>query len=301
MENRTADRYFLPNKSIFIPHDVVLKESKNYFLKNLVITCIGLYNNAYRHSVKRDGIDEYVMHYCTSGKGWVEIGGRKWTVDKGDAFFCDIDIPHSYGADEREPWTVYWVHFKGEGVPALFKLLDVSAQSPVFHIGERAKINLLINEIFVVLSSGYNLSHLLHSSTCFQEILSYIANLHLYLNLKDTNETGIENIINFMLENIESDFTLKQFADYANMSEFHFARKFKQKVGYSPAEYFNRLKIQKACELLDTSCMSIKEISSFLAYNNQYYFSEVFKRIIGYSPKKYRNLQRLNFCNNAWY
>jgi AraC family transcriptional regulator, arabinose operon regulatory protein len=58
-------------------------------------------------------------------------------------------------------------------------------------------------------------------------------------------------------------------------------------------EYFNRLKIQKACELLDTSSLDIKDISDYLSFSNPFYFSEVFKRIVGLAPRKYRNLQRI--------
>ncbi len=98
----------------------------------------------------------------------------------------------------------------------------------------------------------------------------------------------MESVINYMLQNIDTKFSLEQLSDYIKMSKYHFVRKFKETTGYSPIQYFNRLKIQKACELLDTTSLDINEISLILSFNTPYYFSEVFKKIVGYSPSKYR-------------
>lgn len=68
--------------SLYIPNDVISKESKNAFLKNLIITKIGYFGKAYNHSIYREGISEYVMLYCVKGKGWVEYGGRKIQIFK---------------------------------------------------------------------------------------------------------------------------------------------------------------------------------------------------------------------------
>lgn len=293
MKNKIINESSLNNKSLHIPEDIILRESNNCFLKNLIITWVGFYETAYGHLVVRESTEEYIMHYCTSGKGWIEVCGKRWAVNKGDSFFYNINESHKYGSDNVEPWSVYWFHFKGKGVPTFLKLLDISHQFPIFHIGEKPKVNALINEIFDYLKSGYSFPYLLHASTCFQELLSYLVNIHMHSNIKNVGDIDIENIMSIMLKNINIDFSLQQFANSANLSVFHFSRKFKEKTGYSPIDYFNRLKIQKACELLDTTNKSIKEISNLLSYSNQYYFSTCFKRISGYSPKKYRETMKL--------
>ena len=293
MINKIINKSSSNNKSLHIPPDIILKESSNCFLKNLIITWVGFYETAYGHFVERETTDEYIMHYCINGKGWIDVCGKKWAVNKGDSFFCNINEPHKYGSDNVDPWSVYWFHFKGQGVFTFLKLLDVSNQSPIFHIGEKSKVTALVNEIFDYLKRGYSLPYLIHASTCFQELLSYLVTIHMYSNIKNIGDIDIENIMEIMLKNIYNDFSLQQFANSANLSIFHFIRKFKEKTGYSPIDYFNRLKIQKACELLDTTNKSIKEISILLSYSNQYYFSTCFKRISRYSPKKYREMRSL--------
>ncbi|MEZ4664541.1 MAG: AraC family transcriptional regulator [Caldilineaceae bacterium] len=55
-----------------------------------------------------------------------------------------------------------------------------------------------------------------------------------------------------------------------------------------------RLKIQKACELRETSEMAVGEISKQLGYEDQYYFSRLFKQLTQPSPTQCRMNNRHN-------
>lgn len=277
--------------SIYIPKDIIEKEICNSYLRNLVVTQTGYFEKAHGHCIHRNAIEEYIMIYCIDGNGWIDMVGRERKVNKGDIVFCNIRKPHGYGADLETPWSIYWAHFIGEGVEELFKMLNISEEEPIIHIGEKTEIITLMRKIHDVLSNGYSFPNLFYSSTCFQEIISLIIRFKFYSNLKSQESIYIDEAINYMLKNINSTFTLEQLAQYVKLSKFHFSRKFKERIGYSPLEYFNRLKIQKACELLSTTNLQVKEISAFLDFNNPLYFSEAFKRFIGISPAKYRNMQ----------
>jgi AraC-like DNA-binding protein len=63
---------------------------------------------------------------------------------------------------------------------------------------------------------------------------------------------------------------------------------FKQKTGFAPMEYFNQLKVQKACQYLLFTDLRIKEIAEQLGMEDPYYFSRMFKGVMGLSPKEYR-------------
>ena len=155
--------------STFIPGDVISSESRNTFLANLIITKIGFFDKAYKHSIYREGIAEYVMIYCVGGKGWAETGGRRIDIGKGDLIFCDKNLPHGYGADEVDPWSIHWVHFILEGIPESFKILEITPQSAVLSIGQKPELVSLILEAYTILSTGYSFVNLFQSSTCFQE------------------------------------------------------------------------------------------------------------------------------------
>ena len=67
-----------------------------------------------------------------------------------------------------------------------------------------------------------------------------------------------------------------------------FIRVFRTKTGYATVEYFLRLKVQRACELLETTDLQINQISRKLGYEDQYYFSRLFKKFMDISPQQYR-------------
>ena len=82
--------------------------------------------------------------------------------------------------------------------------------------------------------------------------------------------------------------TLKDLATYFGYSESYFYRLFFKEIQYAPVEYFNQLKIQRACQLLKSTNMKISQIAVKLAFDDPYYFSRIFKKTVGKSPKSYR-------------
>lgn len=71
-----------------------------------------------------------------------------------------------------------------------------------------------------------------------------------------------------------------------------FIHLFKQVTGYSPIDYYMRLKIQRACQYLDLTDYSVKEISKNVGIEDPYYFSRMFSKIMGQSPSDYRKRQK---------
>ncbi|NJO24645.1 MAG: cupin domain-containing protein [Bacteroidia bacterium] len=88
---------------------------KHPLIKNLFPTAIGYFPNAEHHFFKRPaGADFSVLIYCVSGKGWVKINQEKIIISAGEYIIIAAGKSHSYGADEKEPWTIYWFHFEGK-------------------------------------------------------------------------------------------------------------------------------------------------------------------------------------------
>ncbi|MBU3112068.1 AraC family transcriptional regulator [Clostridium lacusfryxellense] len=277
-------------KSFYTPQDIIEKESQNEILGNLLLTWAGCYTKAYGHVVNNRILKDYVIIYCVGGGGWLKINEKQWIIKKGDFFVCPPNIPHSYGADNKDPWSKYWIHFRGRSASSYMNLIGISTSNPVIHTGSNAKILSWLVDIFRILSMGYTQSNLIFATSYLSNILSYISSLAMNSELNKYDNINIEKIITYMLDNISGNLNLNQLSDYASISRYHFVRVFKEKTGYSPMDYYIRLKIQKACELLESSASKINCVSSVLGFANPYYFSSTFKRIVGQSPKYYREM-----------
>ncbi|MCG3209527.1 MAG: HTH-type transcriptional activator Btr [Anaerolineae bacterium] len=271
-----------------IPRNVVAQHSRHPLLEGLHVISSGYFPHARRQYAERETIDEYIIIYCVAGKGWFRAGGVSGQAARGDVLFILKDTCHVYGADTAEPWTILWAHFNGAHVPYLLEMAGVSPEKPMVSIGERLNIVTLFNDLLNTLQRGYSLYYLINAAAQIRQILCNIALFNTYSPAAGARDLNTENVISFMVENVTAACTLDDFAAHACMSRSHFSRRFHEKTGYAPVDYFIRLKIQKACELLETSDKTIGEISHDLAYKDQYYFSRIFKQVMGVSPKNYR-------------
>ena len=105
---------FLGEQALVLPPAIVQRMKTEPATSVLYITDIGYYPKAYNHFRERDvPIDQYVFIYCTEGRGWFSLDGQKHPVAPNQYFILPAGLPHAYGADEKEPWTIYWIHFGG--------------------------------------------------------------------------------------------------------------------------------------------------------------------------------------------
>ncbi len=98
----------------------------------------------------------------------------------------------------------------------------------------------------------------------------------------------IDQTIELMQKKTHTVVSLQEFATFAGLSISHFSAVFRQRTGYSPIEYFNHLKIQRACQYLLLTNMTVKETSTHLGIDDPYYFSRMFSKLMGISPLEYR-------------
>lgn len=83
------------------------------------------------------------------------------------------------------------------------------------------------------------------------------------------------------------NFDYDRLVKISGLSYSYFKKLFIDKYGCPPVKFINRLKINRACELLQAKRFSISEIATLCGYENVYYFSNVFKKQLGVSPKNY--------------
>lgn len=87
----------------------------------------------------------------------------------------------------------------------------------------------------------------------------------------------------------DEELSLEQAAGMVRLSPFYFSKVFKQHAGTNFVDYVNRIRIDRAAELLREGRFSIKEISARVGYTDANYFARMFKRRMGETPSSYRH------------
>lgn len=152
--------------------------------------------------------------------------------------------------------------------------------------------NKIFEEMMGTLALGYDLEHLRYSSSLLHHYLASMRYLASYRAASQPAEQEGHDIvkasIHFMKENIEKRITLQDVLHYVGYSASHFSSLFKKQTGYSPLNYFNLLKVERACRILRTTDMLIGQISLKLGFEDSLYFSRLFHKAKGMSPKQCR-------------
>lgn len=99
----------------------------------------------------------------------------------------------------------------------------------------------------------------------------------------------INETIEYMKKNVKTPLTFEKILLNANMGETYFKRYFKKITGFSVMQYFKKMKIEEAKNLIKTSNMNFTKISENLGYDSIHYFSRQFKALTGMTPTQYKN------------
>lgn len=102
----------------------------------------------------------------------------------------------------------------------------------------------------------------------------------------------VEAVINYMLQHLDKPLRVSSLNTIAGVSTSHFFPVFKSVTGFSPIDFFIRLRICCAGELLRNRNLSVKETAAILGYSDPFYFSRIFKLVTGVAPREYRKAIR---------
>lgn len=103
------------------------------------------------------------------------------------------------------------------------------------------------------------------------------------------NSILIKPALDFIEAHFDEYMTLDHMASLCNISSSYFSKLFNKITGDNFSNYVNKIRISKACELLENSDMPITMIAFDLGYEDISYFGKVFKRITGLTPTQYKS------------
>ena len=98
-------------------------------------------------------------------------------------------------------------------------------------------------------------------------------------------------IMRYVRENISAGVNLSSAAEHFGYNANYFSRYFKQLTGVTFTSYLSRVRIERACQLLNgDGRLSISEIAVQCGYNSAGQFISTFEKLMGLTPGAYRKL-----------
>jgi AraC-like DNA-binding protein len=258
---------------------------------DIQIINIGFSHNEPNYSYGYDRREYYILHYIISGCGTYTVNGETYSLAENDGFIVPPDTTVIYRADKKDPWTVYWVGFHGKKAAHYLECMNIKPSRPIFHFDEKHFLIDCMEKLYAEIQSP-NIS--------FAFILGYFYQLIGYIqkgatkeqkqNLPDPNYY-YRNALRYVRHNLRLPLKVQDVADYIGLSSSQLYRIVKKESGLSPHDLIVQIKMEKACEMLRNTNISVQEISLLLGYEYTSHFFLVFKKTIGTTPGEYRAQQ----------
>lgn len=277
---------FENERLIVIPTASFAPYAGHPLVRMLYPTDIGYYPRAKRHHVERPkGSDQYILIYCMDGRGVIEVEGNRFELGPSDALCISRRKPHRYYSDATDPWSILWVHFRGDNA-RLFPVDEVHLVH--MHSAADQRVMTLFTLIFRVLERNYTLGNFIYLSQALSLILSEIY----YREKADESPAWrrvVTRAVRYMYDHLREKLSLEALSAELGVSKSYLNIIFRQETGHAPMDFFIELRMQEACRLLEDGHMRVNEVAAALGYDDPYYFSRVFRRHTGFSPRDYRN------------
>ncbi|KRP36475.1 MAG: hypothetical protein ABS34_07245 [Opitutaceae bacterium BACL24 MAG-120322-bin51] len=240
----------------------------------------------------RRTLDEFQVVYVTQGAGSFESRSQpKTAVQAGDAMLIFPNEWHRYSPDPGTGWSEYWTGFRGREASRIMNSF-FSPKEPICKVGQGDALIKHFDQILhwlqqpiaakeLVLASHVPLILAFLKSGTRTENSSQSKGSALVLQAKAT-----------MLANLSEHTDLELLAKELGVSYTRFRLTFKEQTGYSPREFENIIKLNRARDLLLREQKSVTATADALGYSSMYYFSRVFKKQFGQSPQQWLRQQK---------
>ncbi len=284
----------LPEQGVrfLTPAFMVTTLARHPLTRDCYPTAIRYYPKARGHRMQRSRHDDNLLLYCVDGGGELHTAGTRFEVVAGDLMLLPQGLSHSYAAVEGDPWTLYWVHFQGVSTRVFSDYLGYREGHPVVRAGLAPGLLSAFNSLLAVRRTGYSTDAFINAANQLRHLFTQFALEASRARAEHHASLDLQAIRGYMEENIHQQLDLDALAAVAHLSKYHFSKRYKALTGYSPIKHFLHMKIEYACQLLDSTELSVKAIAAELGYSDPLYFSRLFSNTLGLSPRAYRHSVR---------
>ena len=276
---------------------------------------IGKYYHTNFSDLKIHTHDFIEIVYVYDGKGYHIYNNVTYPVSKGELYIINSRTPHCFYPTDKsnsEHLVVYNLCFLPEFIssinihlPILVELTDIMLYkslypdeiiySPDLKLSGsmRTEIEQLYEKMYLEFTSkGINYVELLRLSLCER-----LLKIHRFYRQNHASPESavikyrhqlIPDCIQYLRENYSKKVTIEELSNNFFLSKSYLSSLFKKATGSGVVEYLQHIRIERACELLTNTTLSITEISTQVGYTDYRFFNKSFKKITGVTAHEYR-------------
>lgn len=232
------------------------------------------------------------FYFIREGTGCLEIDGTAYYPRPGQLFVMPAGVKQSYYALDEDNFGKYWCHFTAKiGDTELFRLLGPPYFIDVSDVG---LLTGLFERLLAHSESGDFTAVLLQKAALLEIVSLYLESAVLERQSfaavdEDRGMRNINVVLKYIETHLHENVTIQQLADLVHFHPNYLIRQFRERVGVTPIQYAQKLKLETAKTLLTATDEPVSGVARSLGME-LYYFSRLFKKHTGFSPSEYRQL-----------
>ncbi|AKJ26862.1 AraC family transcriptional regulator [Caldimonas brevitalea] len=253
--------------------------------------------------------EEYELHLIVATRGKVFVGDYIGQFEPGHLVLTGPRLPHNWISTDTPPEGVPLrdmvlqfpdtpLREAAEGIAELREALPLLERArhgiEFFGISERARMHYERIQHTQGLRRFAEFVELLGElAACVDYRLLSTVQLQSYDD--DVALARISGIVDYITEHSAAQFSMAELGRRAGMTESQFSRYFRKATGNTFTDFVNRLRINRACQLLMESDRYITNICYDVGFNNVANFNRRFLQIKGMTPKEFRRQAEARF------
>lgn len=257
---------------------------------SLIVTDAGYFPHALHHGRERSHpISQAIVLVCARGRGWVQSGDTRTSVGPGQVVVIPPNSIHAYGADDDDPWTLWWMHVDGSLVRDWCALADLGGTVRVRRLADAHEAIGLMQQIVNRMETDTAPGSVLAAAGAAWHLLTL---LMIRQVREESTSDGIDRTAAYLRRHYADRISVSELAVMAGLSTSHFAALFREQVGQPVHAYQTELRMARARELLDTTTIPIAEVARSVGFEDSFYFTRQFRKIHGLTPTAYRKQRK---------
>lgn len=256
----------------------------------------------FQKDIKLHSHNFFELVYVVSGQCTHRLGNEQSRIKAGDYFIIDTGSKHSYINTDKK-FEIINCLFMPDYIdraltdcPTLADLLsnkilrfgvplDICAADRTFHDDDGT-----VGRLMHKMVKEYE-----QAATGYMELLRCYLTQALVITVRASEQVksdmhpATDAVIKYLQEHFDKPLSLDAIGKTSGYTAPYISGVFSKDMGMTIRNFLQRLRVEKACRLLDETNLSTADIAQKTGYNDPKHFADVFKRYKGVSPKAYRH------------
>ena len=230
--------------------------------------------------------------HITRGRGYFRSNASgALTVKANSILVVFPGVRHSLRYEQKIGWDGEWVEMEPDAALPILYNAGITPDAPLRQFKALSALSSRYHELMAASMKNENQGQDIRLAAAAYRILAEVVSVW-GTGVEGFREVGREDALEEAKRQLAGEgckvVGIEQVARMTGYSASQFRVAFKKKVGVTPKSYQLQKRIERCCQMLQTTRMSVTAIAEANGFESIFVFSRQFHRTMGCSPQKYR-------------